>query len=465
MAEHETGSQEKQEVVGQKHLLRQNESQPLFDHFHCWEPGTFSIGETPFWPRLDEHTELLKLAKSDKQRAGLVLQLQQTYGNRYVQRLVESVQIQSKPMLNSTKSVYKQKVNRIADGGTKATISLIKPLFNEEQEPKVQMQPTFFIQRQEVEEQEPQMQSASKEAEYYEKVAEIIKATLDAYRQVKIWVPPVEDYVTVKAAYWTQARSKKETKSTLAKRHEEAVKVVIAKGEKLKRAEVGKATPDEFQEYIQTAVNQVSDYVEKDKKPPQGLPKPGKNKEKWEINIQKWIKYHQIGIDCSGFVYAALLQVEKEMGLDFLPEWKLRPGEEALVSSKTTPEAERVKRPADLKSGDMMYHATDHIRIIMNIEKSTDPSVNKVVKSSGKLSEKEKGLPNWIVFTTAESSGSKKGPAEKTFAFLADVENFQKGNKAMKQLSDSAWKKAKDYDKECKYYRRIPMPESATLAQ
>lgn len=59
MAEHERTSQKKQADVDQKHRVRQQESQPSFERFHAWEQGTLPIRETPFWPRIDEHAELL----------------------------------------------------------------------------------------------------------------------------------------------------------------------------------------------------------------------------------------------------------------------------------------------------------------------------------------------------------------------------------------------------------------------
>ena len=48
------------------------------------------LTDTPFYPNIRQHTSLLSLARSDKQRSNLVQQLQQTYGNAYVQRLLES---------------------------------------------------------------------------------------------------------------------------------------------------------------------------------------------------------------------------------------------------------------------------------------------------------------------------------------------------------------------------------------
>jgi hypothetical protein len=49
------------------------------------------IGETPFQPPVQRHTELMSSAQSNLQRGALVADLQQSYGNRYVAGLIGPV--------------------------------------------------------------------------------------------------------------------------------------------------------------------------------------------------------------------------------------------------------------------------------------------------------------------------------------------------------------------------------------
>jgi hypothetical protein len=110
MAEHERAAQNKQTDVDQKHRVRQKESEASFDRFHAWDTGPFSLTETPFSPQMDEHAELLAMSHSDEQRANLVMNLQQTYGNSYVKRLINSMAIQAKLTVNAPNDIYEQEL-------------------------------------------------------------------------------------------------------------------------------------------------------------------------------------------------------------------------------------------------------------------------------------------------------------------------------------------------------------------
>jgi hypothetical protein len=50
-----------------------------------------SITETPFSPQVDKHTDQLANVSSPEQRQGLIMQLSQAYGNKYVQRLLGTI--------------------------------------------------------------------------------------------------------------------------------------------------------------------------------------------------------------------------------------------------------------------------------------------------------------------------------------------------------------------------------------
>ena len=175
MAEREGAAQNKQTDVDQKHRVRQKESELSFDQFHAWDTGPFSLTETPFVPCTDEHTELLAMSPSDEARANLVLHLQQAYGNRYVQRLIESRAVQAKLTVNAPNDIYEQEADRVADVVTRAVNSQAQRQ-EVEQEKEIQMQPveeeeelqmkTSQVQCQEVpEEEEVQMQPVEEEEE------------------------------------------------------------------------------------------------------------------------------------------------------------------------------------------------------------------------------------------------------------------------------------------------------------
>jgi hypothetical protein len=152
MAEHERVAQNKQTDVDQKHRVRQKESETSFDQFHARDTGPFSLTETPFMPRTDEHAELLSMSSSDEARANLVLHLQQTYGNRYVQRLLNSKMLQAKLTVNAPNNVYEQEADRVAEAVTRAATSKTQRQTEEEEE----VQAKSLLQRQvEPEEEEP----------------------------------------------------------------------------------------------------------------------------------------------------------------------------------------------------------------------------------------------------------------------------------------------------------------------
>ncbi|MFX0046484.1 MAG: hypothetical protein ACFE8Z_11595 [Candidatus Hermodarchaeota archaeon] len=141
MAEHENVSKKRAEDTDQKRRFKQQESQPLFDQFHTWELSTFPVAETPYLPRMDQHASLLARATSNEGIAKLMLQLQQTYGNQYVQRLIESVGAQAKLTVSDPNDIYEQEADRVADAVTKVTNpSLQSQAEQEEEEEELRME-------------------------------------------------------------------------------------------------------------------------------------------------------------------------------------------------------------------------------------------------------------------------------------------------------------------------------------
>ncbi|MFC2069026.1 DUF4157 domain-containing protein [Chloroflexota bacterium] len=143
MAEHTRANQNKHEDVEQKRQVNQNESQPLFGQVHAWEQGAFPVTETPFQPRMDEHAELLAAIRSDETRSNLLVHLQQTYGNKYVQRLLKPIAVQPKLTVNPPNDVYEQEADRVAEVVTGSIGSQVQRQEEEEEEelmPKLQRQ-------------------------------------------------------------------------------------------------------------------------------------------------------------------------------------------------------------------------------------------------------------------------------------------------------------------------------------
>jgi hypothetical protein len=58
--------------------------------------SSYLLGDTPFNPPIQGHSALLANAPSREARTAIAHQLQQTYGNRYVQRLFNSIELQTK---------------------------------------------------------------------------------------------------------------------------------------------------------------------------------------------------------------------------------------------------------------------------------------------------------------------------------------------------------------------------------
>jgi len=144
MAEHEKANIKKQAEVDRKYRVSQKESQPLFEQVHAWEQDTFSMTETPFQPRVDKNATLLATANSDTQQGNLLIHLQQTYGNRYVQRLIEAIAVQPKLMVNAPNDIYEQEADRVAGVVTRAIGSQVQRQPEEEEE---ELQAKSILQR------------------------------------------------------------------------------------------------------------------------------------------------------------------------------------------------------------------------------------------------------------------------------------------------------------------------------
>lgn len=137
MAERQRASRQKQGEEEQKHRANQKDYQTSLEWLHAWDHGPISMIDTPFLPRMDEHAALLSIAQTGEQRANMTLHLQRTYGNRYVQRLIESMGAQAKLTVSAPNDVYEQEADRVAESVTKA---IQTPISRQEEEEEVQMQ-------------------------------------------------------------------------------------------------------------------------------------------------------------------------------------------------------------------------------------------------------------------------------------------------------------------------------------
>ena len=160
MTEHERATQEKQANVDEKHQVKHQKSPPSFDKSLAWDTGSFSLAETPFYPRMDEHTTILSRIPFSAQRHEFIMQLHQTYGSRYVQRLVESLNAQTKLTVSAPDDVYEQEADSVAEVVTRSINTTVQRQTPDEEEvlqtqEEEQVQMTPVLERQEEEEDRP----------------------------------------------------------------------------------------------------------------------------------------------------------------------------------------------------------------------------------------------------------------------------------------------------------------------
>jgi hypothetical protein len=124
MAKHERTAKTNNEKTKKKHRRKQQDSELLLEQQFERDHGALSLTETPFHPRINEHAALLAETPPGQRLNNFVLQLEKTYGNKYVQRLIESVGAQAKLTVNPPNDIYEQEADRIGEAiiGT-ATLS------------------------------------------------------------------------------------------------------------------------------------------------------------------------------------------------------------------------------------------------------------------------------------------------------------------------------------------------------
>ena len=111
MVEHERMNREKKKEP-EKESRRRKKAELQYDQFKAADEG---IADLIGGPSIDRHAALLTGARSDEQRANLVMQLQQSYGNAYVQRLLNSGAVQAKLTVSQPGDVYEQEADKVAE--------------------------------------------------------------------------------------------------------------------------------------------------------------------------------------------------------------------------------------------------------------------------------------------------------------------------------------------------------------
>jgi len=128
--QHSQGERDKlQAESGQKKTW-----QPVHDQLKAVEDGG---NDLTFLQSQDDHAALLTDAGSDEEQSNIIKQLQQSYGNSYVQRLLSSGTVQAKLTVNSPGDAYEKEADNIAD----MVIRTLTPGIQRQAEEEIQMMP------------------------------------------------------------------------------------------------------------------------------------------------------------------------------------------------------------------------------------------------------------------------------------------------------------------------------------
>ena len=170
-------SKEKKGLKQGNHV--KNYSESLFEKTYVQNETDNMNLDTPFYPRTEEHTASLKKARTGEQTRKLLLHLQRSYGNAYVQRLLRTSNIQAKLTVSSPGDIYEQEADRVAE---KVTREMNIQAQRQEEDEEELLQSKFDAQRQEDEEEElvqmtPDLQRQEEDEE------ELLQEKFDAQRQ------------------------------------------------------------------------------------------------------------------------------------------------------------------------------------------------------------------------------------------------------------------------------------------
>jgi len=151
MVEHQRINRGKTEEL-EESSHKKRAQQQLYDQLKAPDEG---IVDFQTESSLEQHSALLANTHSDKQRASLVIQLQQSYGNTYVQHLLNTRAMQAKLTINPPDDEYEREADRVADAVTQTPAAEVQR--QEEEEEELMMKPSAEIQRQPIEEEEEEL--------------------------------------------------------------------------------------------------------------------------------------------------------------------------------------------------------------------------------------------------------------------------------------------------------------------
>ena len=164
-------------------------------------------------------------------------------------------------------------------------------------------------------------------------------------------------------------------------------------------------------------------------------------------DIRSWMQTYGIGIDCSGFVYWALWQVQASRGGEAAAEtWAAQfqsGGRTARGYGRLMLQgAQQIAAPPDLQPGDIAQWQTSgaigHYRIVMDT--------------------REEG--EYFHFTLAESAGTPEGTNVREFRARTDAANFD----TIQEQNQGRWRNATSHNRQYLYWRRAETAPPATAA-
>ena len=112
MAQREKIDREGQKELEEESRQKRKAHQPLYDQFKTPDEG---IVDFLVEPSPERHAALLAEIRSDKQRANIVTQLQQSYGNAYVQRLLNSRTVRARLTVSQPDDDSEREADRVAN--------------------------------------------------------------------------------------------------------------------------------------------------------------------------------------------------------------------------------------------------------------------------------------------------------------------------------------------------------------
>jgi hypothetical protein len=113
----------------------------------------------------DAHAQLLARTHSDSQRASLLIHLQQTHGNKYVQRLISSKIVQAQLTVSQPDDLYEREADQVAEMVTQGSMSKMQRQPMEEEE-ELMMKASSIQQQEEEELQMSAIESRDAEVSY-----------------------------------------------------------------------------------------------------------------------------------------------------------------------------------------------------------------------------------------------------------------------------------------------------------